>query len=192
MDQEYLREILRYEESTGKFYWLKEFKTGSVRVGDTAGCKNNRGYIVIRILRKLYRAHRLSFLYMEGKFPADMVDHINGVPSDNRWCNLRHSTSGKNQKNLKISKDNKSGVNGVSWCKNSSKWRAQIQVNGKRIHLGLFVDIEDADKSRRLAEQKYGFTIRREKGDGIHMLNMWRTSGKHSPRVWDGDNKIQR
>lgn len=42
--------------------------------------------------------------------------------------------------------NNTSGYTGVSWHKNTSKWRANIGEfnNGKRKHLGLFKNIEDA------------------------------------------------
>lgn len=49
----------------------------------------------------------------------------------------------------------KSGVRGVSWHKGKQRWRASICVQGKTHELGMFVNIEDAIKSRKAAEEKY-------------------------------------
>lgn len=50
---------------------------------------------------------------------------------------------------------NKSGIRGVHFDSHAQKWRAVIYFKGKQIHLGLFVDIEDAAKARKNAEDKY-------------------------------------
>lgn len=74
----------------------------------------------------------------------DNVDHINGIPGDDRVENLRGSTVCQNQYNSKLRTDNKSGIKGVSWDKSRGKWRAQIRCDGKKINLGSFNNIEDA------------------------------------------------
>ena len=48
-----------------------------------------------------------------------------------------------------------SGVIGVSWHKASKKWCARISVDGKRINLGRFNNLDDAIYARREAEIKY-------------------------------------
>lgn len=75
-----------------------------------------------------------------------IVDHINGNGLDNRKQNLRLCTHGDNMKNIKIRKDNLSGVRGVHWDKNAKKWFCQLQHNGKKIYLGLYKDLEEAKK----------------------------------------------
>jgi hypothetical protein len=60
---------------------------GSVKAGSIAGSTDV--YTQIQLDGELYAAHRLAFLYMEGEFPPDQVDHINGITDDNRWGNLR-------------------------------------------------------------------------------------------------------
>ena len=54
-----------------------------------------------------------------------------------------------------IRKDNTSGVRGVSWHSQSKKWWAGIAFQKKKIYLGIFDNIEDAAKARKLAEEKY-------------------------------------
>ena len=88
--------------------------------------------------------------------PKDMVvDHINMNPLDNRKCNLRICTMQQNNFNKKEQTNNTSGRVGVTWDKQTNKWRAQIQVNGKSIKLGRFKNKEDAIKARLQAEMKY-------------------------------------
>ena len=84
-----------------------------------------------------------------------MVDHKNHDGLDNRISNLRICTNGQNQRNRRLSKNNTSGVNGVTWYKNSNKWLARIHFNGVQIYLGYYVNLEDAVKARLAGELKY-------------------------------------
>ena len=43
----------------------------------------------------------------------------------------------------------------MSWNKNCNKWHAQIVVNKKNLHLGYFVNFDDAVRARKDAEVKY-------------------------------------
>ena len=81
--QKSLKEILCYDPGTGIFTWL--ITVSNVKIGDMAGCLHPSGYWLIKVNRRRYQAHRLAFLYMTGKFPANEVDHINHVCGDNRW-----------------------------------------------------------------------------------------------------------
>lgn len=86
------------------------------------------------------------------------IDHINGDKLDNRRVNLRVVTPQINQVNRKqLSKSNRSGVRGVGLTSASRKnpWRAQIMVNRKAIHLGLFPTLDEALAARRDVELRY-------------------------------------
>lgn len=54
----------------------------------------------------------------------------------------------------KISKNNKSGVKGVSWDAKRHKWVAQITFKRKNYNLGRYDRIEDAIKARKDAEEE--------------------------------------
>ncbi len=84
------------------------------------------------------------------------VDHRNGNGLDNRKANLRLCTHQENQFNKKYAqKNNKLGIKGVCWREDMKKFHAQIWVNSKRIHLGYFNVMGDADGAYRTAEEKY-------------------------------------
>lgn len=131
LTQERLKEILHYEPTTGCFKWLRAKRK-------YCGSKEHNGYITIQINRKKYKAHRLAWLYTHGYMPNGFIDHINGVRNDNRLCNLREATNQENQRNSLIRKDNTSGFKGVSFHKSTGKWAANIRLNNKLKHLGLF------------------------------------------------------
>lgn len=88
--------------------------------------------------------------------PKNMVvDHRNHNTIDCTDDNLRICTQRENTYNQRLRSDNTSGYKGVSWNKQSGKWRARIQVNGKDVTLGSFIDKQDAIDIRKTAETKY-------------------------------------
>ena len=72
------------------------------------------------------------------------ADHIDHNTLDNRQDNLRICTRQENAKNRKKQANTSSQYKGVSWHKIAKKWKAQIRINGKDKHLGLFKIEEDA------------------------------------------------
>lgn len=83
------------------------------------------------------------------------TDHINHNGLDNRRENLRFVTHGQNLMNQRMKRNNTSGYKGVSRCGNS--WKAQIQLNGKHIHLGYFkTKIEAARIYNQTAKELFG------------------------------------
>ena len=59
-----------------------------------------------------------------------------------RWC-----TNQENNFNCSLYKNNTSTIKGITWKNN--KWRARITLNNKQIHLGYFINIENAKKARQ-------------------------------------------
>ena len=69
---------------------------------------------------------------------SEQCDHINGDGLDNQRENLRLATHSQNQRNCRRHVANPSSqFLGVSWHKASGKWRADVQVDGKQVYLGL-------------------------------------------------------
>lgn len=73
------------------------------------------------------------------------VDHIDGNGLNNQRSNLRIATHLQNQRNRQhMNKNNSSGYRGVTWCKGAGRWMAQLSLNYKHVHLGLFDSPIDA------------------------------------------------
>jgi len=155
LTQKRLKELLNYDPDTGVFTWL--VGCGGVNIGSKAGSLYSYGYIVIKINRFGYRAHRLAWLYMTGEWPEDQIDHIDHDRANNRIINLREATHTINGRNTNIAKNNTSGIMGVNWHRWQRKWRAYISINAKPIHLGTFTDFFEACCARKSAENKYGY-----------------------------------
>lgn len=159
LTQEELKRQLHYDQFTGIFTWLVA-NSNRVNIGDTAGCvggSRGKTYIIIQINHKAYKAHRLAFLYVKGKFPDKEGDHINGNGLNNIWSNLRDVTHTENGKNRRLSRSNTSGYTGLHWNRMEKRWKVHIGVNGKRIHLGSFANKQEAIKTRQKANIEYGF-----------------------------------
>ena len=151
MNIDALKSLLRYEPETGLIYWVAKGK-GMIKK-KTAGTKLYSGYLGICIGPKRWQAHRIAWALYHGEWPKDQIDHINGIKTDNRICNLREATNSQNGKNLGLSKANTSGYKGISFEKYTGRWKASIRVDGKSISIGRFVNIEDAIAARKAAEQ---------------------------------------
>jgi len=155
LNQSELHNMLLYNEDTGIFTW-KSKPHGKVQVGDIAGTKKD-GYIIIKINKVAYRAHRLAFLYKFGYLPENDIDHIDKNRSNNKWSNLREVSKQCNQRNCSIAKNNKTKVIGVSFDEWTNKWIVSITINRVRKHLGRFSDFLEAVFHRYCAEQCLGW-----------------------------------
>lgn len=136
LTQARLAALLEYDPESGEFTWRS--RRGSALPRSVAGKLRKDGYTVIGIDGRSYAAHRLAFLYMTGRFPQRMVDHIDLNRSNNAWRNLREVTNSENQMNTAIRSNNSSGRKGVSWNKREGRWRADIRIGGKKKTLGYF------------------------------------------------------
>ncbi|MBD9528974.1 HNH endonuclease signature motif containing protein [Paracoccus sp. PAR01] len=173
-DAEYLRQCMDYDAQSGRMTWRHrpiEHFGGSDRYwrswnkrheGAEALCTTRHdGYRfgVVKYCR-IY-AHRAAWVLSHGVWP-DLIDHINGDPSDNRLCNLRSVQHSENSKNVAKRSDNTSGVVGVyrncpRYC---LPWSAEIYANGRKMKIGNFATIEEAAAARKAAETEYGYSLR--------------------------------
>ena len=151
---EQLKATFDYDAETGVFLW-KIRPSRAVKAGDVAGCTEKRiGYITIGIEGRIYKAHRLAWLYTHGEWPKGLIDHINGNKADNRICNLRDVFADGNSQNVrKPNVRNKSGFMGVIWFQN--KWRASMSVNGQSKWLGDYSTPQEAHQVYLEAKRKY-------------------------------------
>lgn len=149
---ERLRELLHYNPDTGEFTWLKGNQ--GAKLGAVAGTsfgKERRRRICIDYIQ--YSSHRLAWLYVHGKWPDNVIDHINGIPYDNRIANLRDVDMSANICNQRRARsDNATGVLGVKRVKN--RYTASIGIRGKNNFLGSFNTAEDAHAAYLFAKNR--------------------------------------
>lgn len=126
--------------------WLKDF--GS-RVYYTIKGRNK--YALVCKRTKPYYVHLLI-----KRNKAGVVDHIDHNSLNNCRDNMRSVSQTENSRNCKMSKNNKSGFNGVRKNR-QGKWQARIKVGRVEHHLGTFTDIADAIAARKKANAKFGF-----------------------------------
>lgn len=142
LTQERLKQFLDYNPETGLFSWAKNRVSMKGIHTNVGTIRSTDGYRQVSVDSVLYRAHRLAFLWMTGRWPTAFVDHKNGLRDDNRWNNLREATRQQNRGNTALFITNTSGRQGV--YKVGNRWRARIVREGVCKHLGYFDTLGEA------------------------------------------------
>lgn len=102
--------------------------------------------------RKYVYLHRWILGISESK---TVVDHINHDTLNNTRENLNIVTQAENVQNRRKQRNNTSGHPGVIWAKNQNKWSVTINDNGVQKYVGVYEDLGDAVKARKLAEIQF-------------------------------------
>jgi hypothetical protein len=167
IDIQDMRERFSYNPDLGTFTYRERPRTAFAT--DTAHSEWNAryagkqagslkgGYVYLYANRKNILAHRVAWAMMADEQPPASIDHIDRDPGNNRWANLRDG-SAINPMNRTRQRNNRSGINGVTWHKRAGKWCATIRVSGKSKHLGLFESKEAAAKVAAEARAEAGFS----------------------------------
>lgn len=115
-------------------------------------CLDAWGYVVRRGEDgRIVRLHRLLL----GLAPGDARegDHENRDRLDNRRENLRIVTRAQQMHNVSP-RPRSSTYRGVSFCRQTGRWRATAQVGGRWKHLGRFDSEEDAAAAARAFRER--------------------------------------
>ena len=95
---------VRYEPTTGEFFWNQDIDFER-RMGDfLQESIDPLGYKSVAILGKVYTCHRLAWACTYKEIP-NIIDHIDGNPSNNCINNLRNGTQRQNTRNKKMHRE---------------------------------------------------------------------------------------
>lgn len=84
------------------------------------------------------------------------VDHVNHDMLDCRRSNLRICSRGENLQNRKGPQSTSTtGIRNVYWRSDTGKFVAEIKVNNKKISLGCFVGLADAERAAINGRKRY-------------------------------------
>lgn len=148
-----IESLLSYEPLTGVLRWIVS-PNRRIPIGSIAGTNAANGRRAVIVNRKRYHCARIAWLLSTGAWPAGHIDHINGDPTDDRLSNLRDVCAKTNCENKrKPTAGNKLGVLGVHAV--YGRYKADISVNGKTMHLGSFNTAHEAHAAYVQAKRKF-------------------------------------
>jgi hypothetical protein len=155
MTKEELHELFEYKDNN--LYWKVNCGNNQM-IGKKAGSQLANKYWHIRIKKKPIYTHRAVFLFHHGYLPKT-IDHIDGNPSNNAIENLRAATQSQNNRNRREI-PNKYGHVGLTLLQ-GKYWQPQLRVDGQRLYLGIYKNVEDAKTAYQNAVDKYCGEFRR-------------------------------
>ena len=145
IDAESARQVLDYNPDTGVFTW-REGCHGRAKTGAVAGHVHKATkYLRVGVKGSLVLGHRLAWIMHYGVPPNGVIDHINGIKTDNRISNLRDvdvATNIQNRKTAPVS--SKSGLLGAHYKPNLGYFSSKIRDGRRVITLGYFKTAEEA------------------------------------------------
>ena len=119
-------------------------------------CKDKGGYYQFSLWdngnRTLFGRYQISWLVEYGSLPPKplQIDHIDGDKTNDHIKNLQALTSRENCSKAH-QQNGKTLPAGVSYKKRNKKYVAQIWIDNKKKHLGLFTTVELASASYQKA-----------------------------------------
>jgi hypothetical protein len=152
-----VRELFDYQPKTGKLIWLVAHgRWKRIPAGTAAGTLTTANHLVVRIDGDNYLCHRVIWLWVTGKWPANEIDHRDLNGSNNKWSNLRTATHAQNNQNKKVQKNSRTKFKGVQKII-SGRWRAYISIGRKFRHIGMFDTPQEARRAYlKAAKRLYG------------------------------------
>lgn len=142
----YLKENFEYTNGN-----LVRVKTAApnAKVGDVVGSLDqSTGYLKATIDKKQYYVHRLIWMYHYGYIDSDvLLDHKDRDKLNNDINNLRIVTKQENGFNT--------DAKGYYFHKEKRKYKAQIMLSGKQIHIGYYDTEGKARRAYKKAKQQH-------------------------------------
>ena len=146
---ERISELLRVDIERGACFWKAPPKNHSEKLGRAAGgirvgrCHKN--YWMISVDGIQYKRSYIVFLAATGRWPKDILDHINGDSLNDAFSNLREATQAQNCRNIK--RKTKKSPLPMGIRVQCGRYHARIRFNRKGMSIGTFDDLESAVKA---------------------------------------------
>ena len=153
MENEIWKDIVGYEDyyqcsNLGRVKSLDRIviRVDNVKINLKSKFRKNRfdkdGYLFVKLSKngsdKSYKVHQLVAMAFLNHKPCGLkkvVDHKNNIKTDNRLDNIQVIS---NRKNCSKDRVGSSKYTGVCFCKQTGKWKSQINNKGKHFNLGRF------------------------------------------------------
>lgn len=148
LTQERLRELFEYRDG---LLINKSIRRSQISIGSPAGGIDCKGYRKVRVDGRMYRAHRLVFLFHHGYLP-EIVDHIDCSRSNDRIENLRSATKSENGMNRSGSYA-KTGHRNV--YKRGNKFQVHLSCKGVVHYIGTFMYLDAATAAAETARKQH-------------------------------------
>lgn len=166
---EYDTGILRLKEKTANDFTGKTKKTKASLwnrkyAGKAAGTYVKMGtcyYLKVMVDKVYFPAHQVVWAMHYGEWAYDSIDHIDGRGTNNKIENLRLGGDGVNNRNMKLNRNNKTGLHGLIIVegKKGITFRSQIRHQDKT-YTKTFKTLFDAACWRKSMELQFGFSDR--------------------------------
>jgi hypothetical protein len=134
---EELWDLFALNPLTGELFW-QNISSSACRPNGLAGSINTAGYVLLKIKKQVYYAHRIVRAWVDGKDPGNtMLDHKDQNKSNNKPWNIRICCDSQNKANINTKK-------GYCFHPTKNKYQARIRFHKKRLYLGYFDTAEEA------------------------------------------------
>lgn len=148
-----IREAFNYDPDTGILSWkVIKYSRKVGMVGSLKRRKDTSDRYEVKFHKKVYQVARVAW-FIHHKYWPVIIDHISGNALDNRLLNLREVTPSGNMMNKARPRNNKTGCAGVSFDKETGKYKAVVK--GKT--LGRFSEKKNAISAVMAARNAFGF-----------------------------------
>lgn len=144
LDYDFLSDWLYYDETAPScLKWKQPIPTFKIKAGDNAGSMSKLGYYQVKLKARLYKCHRIIWV-LNSKQDIEngyVIDHINGIRSDNNISNLRVVTTSTNNRN-RSHKQSNTGFQGI--CEYKSRMHFTVQFSqGHKSQIGILFSYKD-------------------------------------------------
>jgi hypothetical protein len=158
LSQSELKQLLRYDQSTGAFTWTSVAACNVKRIvsNTRAGTVTVAGYRQLQVDGVIYKEHRLAWFYMYGVWP-EIIDHINHDRSDNRIANLRSVSKKENSRNRSNTGGSNTGHQGIWFNPKTRRYVAYIKYEGKKVFQKSCETLNSALAAREEKLKELGF-----------------------------------